>query len=185
MSSATDKTDRRTAPMRAGHLSLAFAAFAACAAPSIGTATTCPNESSRPGASSATLPDCRAYELATPALNSPRPELARRRSSGHHSPMVPRSPSSAAACRSKPKAPPRPPTRSSPAAGPAAGRRRASRRATPLASATFYGTLASTVGLSEDLTQSVLWTDQPLAGRRLSRRRESLPAPRRRHHRSR
>jgi hypothetical protein len=36
--------------------------------------------------------------------------------------------------------------------------------ATPLASGTYFGKLASTVGISEDLTQSVLWSDQPLAG---------------------
>jgi len=35
---------------------------------------------------------------------------------------------------------------------------------TPLASGTYFGTAASTVGLSADLTQSVLWSNQPLAG---------------------
>jgi hypothetical protein len=35
---------------------------------------------------------------------------------------------------------------------------------TPLASGTYFGADSSTVGLSADLTQSVLWSNQPLAG---------------------
>ncbi len=52
-------------------LVLAVSALALAAVPSAALAA-CPNETSRVGAS-ARLPDCRVYELATPALNNSAP----------------------------------------------------------------------------------------------------------------
>lgn len=143
-------------------LALALSAIAACVAPATSLAA-CPNESSRVGPS-AGLPDCRAYELVTPGLNSSAPPtwpevtvdgvladgsaiaflgagspLQAEGSTGTKNTILARR-------------------------GPGGWATRSLSAPTPLSSATYFGDLASTVGVSADLTQSVLWTDQPLAG---------------------
>jgi hypothetical protein len=127
-------------------------------------AAACPNESSRVGASSR-LPDCRVFELATPGLNNSAP-------TGGLSGLIVEgvradgtalafqgsdAPSAAEGSNAT--------TNTLLALRGAAGWSTKSLSApTPLASGTDFGADRSTVGVSADLTQSVLWSNQPLAG---------------------
>jgi hypothetical protein len=144
-------------------LALAISVFAFCAAPAASLADTCPNESSRIGPS-AGLPECRVYELITPGLNNAAPaswpEVDVRGITTDGSAVAfvgASSPFEAEGATA--------PTNFLLARrGPAGWATRSLSAATPLSSGTNFGIQASTVGISEDLTQSVLWSDQPLAG---------------------
>lgn len=124
----------------------------------------CPNAASRVGAS-ASLPDCRAYELATPGLNEAAPaggwpgiEVEGVRADG-----------SAIAFRAE-SAPDQSAGATSTAdtvlavRGPGGWGTRSLAAPTPEPSGTYFGSDSSTVGLSRDLTQAVIWSNQPLAG---------------------
>jgi hypothetical protein len=138
-----------------------LAAIAAVlAAPALGA---CPNEASRVGASAA-LPDCRAYELTTPGLNGGAPpdwpaiSVEGVRADGGALAFL------AASAPLDAEGSPSTATTVLAARGPGGWSTRSLSAPTPLASGTYFGDVASTVGLSADLTQSVLWSNQPLAG---------------------
>jgi hypothetical protein len=125
-------------------------------------AAACPNESSRVGAS-AHLPDCRVFELATPGLNYTAPPggLAGLLGStvradgdalAFQATDVPVVAEGSTATTNTLLA----------LHGPAGWGTRSLSAPTPLASGTFFGDVSSTVGLSTDLTQSVVWSNQPL-----------------------
>ena len=144
-------------------LALAISVLAFCAAPATSFAATCPNETSRVGLSEH-LPECRVFELATPGLNNAAPsswpevEVQGMTADGSALAFIgASSPFDAEGATA-------PTNTLLTRRGPAGWTTKSLSAATPLASGTYFGKLASTVGLSEDLTQSVLWSDQPLAG---------------------
>lgn len=135
------------------------AAAAALATPALGA---CPNEASRVGASGS-LPDCRAYELTTPGLNGGAPpdwpaiSIEGVRADGGALAFV------AASAPLDAEGSPSATATVLAARGPGGWSTRSLSAPTPLASGTYFGDVGSTVGLSTDLTQSVLWSNQPLA----------------------
>jgi hypothetical protein len=143
-------------------LAAAICALALLAAPG-GALASCPNESSRVGAS-AGLPDCRAFELITPGLNGAAPpawpaiSVQGVRADGSALAFV--------AANAPENAEGSPAIANTILASRGAGgwSTKSLSAPTPLASGTYFGEAASTVGLSADLTQSVLWSNQPLAG---------------------
>ncbi len=149
-------------------LALAICALALTAGPGAAVAAaeplgSCPNEASRVGAS-AGLPDCRAFELITPGLNGAAPpawpaiSVQGIRADGSALAFIAASAPGAAEGSTA--------TASTILAARGAGgwSTRSLSAPTPLASGTYFGAASSTVGLSTDLTQSVLWSNQPLAG---------------------
>jgi hypothetical protein len=124
----------------------------------------CPNESSRVGLS-VNLPDCRAYELATPGLNSSAPP------EGWPQVTVEGMLADGSALAFLGSSAPSDAEGATTTANVLVARRSASGWATkslsaptPLPSGNDFGAERSTVGLSADLTQSVTWSNQPLAG---------------------
>jgi hypothetical protein len=129
--------------------------------PALAAASPCPNEASRVGAS-AGLPDCRAYELVTPGLNGAAPSdwpaisVQGVRADGSALAFLASNAPAAAEGSSAATA------TILAARGPGGWGTRSLSSPTPLASGTYFADAASTVGLSTDLTQSVLWSNQPL-----------------------
>jgi hypothetical protein len=124
----------------------------------------CGNESSRVGPS-ANLPDCRAYELATPGLNNSAPSggwpgivvegvLADGSALAFAGGDAPDNAEGATATSDTFLA-----RRDS-----GSWSTKSLAAPTPLSTGTDFGTSRSTVGISSDLSQSVLWTNQPLLG---------------------
>ncbi len=124
----------------------------------------CPNAASQTGAS-ANLPDCRVYELATPGLGNAAPAegwpqvavegiLADGSAVAFRAADAPENAEGSTAT-----------TDTLVARRGAGGWSTKSLSApTPLPSGTDFAAARSTIGLSADLTQSVLWSNQPLAG---------------------
>jgi hypothetical protein len=144
-------------------LALAISTFAFLYAPAAGFADACPNETSRVGAS-ARLPECRVFELTTPGLNNAAPvtwpdvDVQGITADGSALAFVgASSPFDAEGATA-------PTNTLLTRRGPGGWTTKSLSAPTPLSSGTYFGKLASTVGISEDLTQSVLWSDQPLAG---------------------
>ena len=122
----------------------------------------CLNDDSRVGAS-ASLPDCRAYEYVTPGLNGAAPagwpeiSVEGVRSDGGAIAFVNGGAPEVAEGSTV--------TNTVLAQRGLAGWLTKSLSApTPVGSGTYFGTSRSTVGLSSDLSESVLWTNQPLVG---------------------
>jgi hypothetical protein len=123
----------------------------------------CPNAASRAGAS-AGLPNCRAFEFATPGLGDSSPvgwpgivvEGVRADGSAvaFLSGDAPADAEGSTATTNTLLA----------SRGPAGWTTKSLSAPTPLASGTDFGDRRSTVGISSDLSQSVLWSNQPLAG---------------------
>jgi hypothetical protein len=124
----------------------------------------CPNAASQVNAS-ANLPDCRAYEFTTPGLNNSAP------AEGWPAVTVEGILADGSALAFQSADAPTDAEGSTATTNTLLARRSAGGWATkslsaptPLTTATDLGEDRSTVGLSADLTQSVLWSNQPLAG---------------------
>ena len=168
------QSKERELQRRAGLLAqttIAFFVAATCALVLLASGTAlaapvpgaCPNASSRVGLSAA-LPDCRAYELVTPGLGSAAPPewpdagvrgiTADGSAIAFLAASVPDDAEGGAGA----------PTTILARRGAGGWLTRGLSAPAPFPSGTFFGDAATTLGLSEDLTQSVLYTDQPLAG---------------------
>jgi hypothetical protein len=145
-----------------GAAALAASALVLAAAAPTAVLAACPNESSRVGASS-NLPDCRVFELATPALNSSAPPgglsgligstvRADGNALAFQGTDAPADAEGSTATTNTLLA----------LRGPGGWSTKSLSAPTPLASGTYFNDVGSTVGLSADLTQSVLWSNQPL-----------------------
>ncbi len=131
--------------------------------PTPGPPVACPNEASRVGPS-ATLPDCRAYEFTTPGLNGSAPVIW-----PFFTPQGVAPDGSAAAWQASDA----PDSAEGSTAvdntlvalrGSSGWSTKGLSAATPQATGTAYTLNPSSVGLSTDLRQSLLWINMPLVG---------------------
>jgi hypothetical protein len=129
-----------------------------------GTPAACPNDTSRVELS-ANLPDCRAYELVTPGLNGAGPPA------GLSSLVVDGVRADGTAIAFVASDAPADAEGSTAVTNTVLAQRgeggwttKSLSAPTPLGSGAYFGEDRSTVGLSDDLTHSVLWSNQPLAG---------------------